>query len=50
MYEVFKTLLQTFTDMGVSFTEVTYKEEYLCFEFTDKDGKKHSCLVRKENF
>ena len=50
MYEIFKILLQIFTDISVSFTEVTFREECLCFEFNDKDGKKYSCLVRKETF
>ena len=49
MYEIFKILLQIFTDMSVSFKEVTYRDEYLCFEFTDVEGKKYSCLFRKED-
>ena len=48
MYEIFKILLQIFTDMDVSFTEVSFREDYLCFDFKDKDNNKYSCLFRKE--
>ena len=49
MYEIFKILLQLFTDMSASFNEVTYKDEYMNFEFTDVNGDKYICWLRKED-
>jgi len=49
MFRLFNMLLQNLTNSGADFKEVSYIETVVSFKFTDKDGNKYTCWVRKED-
>lgn len=49
MYRIFNMLIQNLRAIGASVTEVSFKEEYLNIDFTDKDGNKYTGWIRKED-